>query len=201
MVELERPIYSLDFLDLHFDIHSINKKTSLDSKKYQLPNVSDYIETEKFCKVFVGWSSDAMHFQFVSSRGFGNGDKIHLGIDTRDLKSALILHRFCHLFEANVQDKGHLFFEKTRFRRPDDAHELCSSSLLKIEKEEGIRKQSIRLEIPKNCLHGFDPNRFDRLGFFYVVEKKMGARQDFCMSYQVWNVFDAPGLWQTLHLK
>ena len=200
MIELERPLYSLDFLDLQFDIYSLNKKSSLDSKKYQLPNMADFIESEKFCKVFVAWSNEAMHFQFVSSRGFSNGDKIHLGLDTRDLKSALILHRFCHLFELSVQEKLH-FFEKTRFRRADDSHELCLSSKLRVEKEKGVRKESITMQIPKICLHGFDPTRFNRLGFFYVVEKKMGARQDFCMSNQVWEIFDAPNLWQTLHLK
>lgn len=200
MIQLQNPIYSLDLLDLHFDLHELEKKSSVDSKLYQLPDMADFIESDSFCKVFSAWSQEGLYFSFVFSKGTFIGDKIHLGIDTRDIKNVYLIHQFCHLFEVNLLQKP-TFFEKTRFRRSDDAHELCLSSDLLCEKEKGMKKESVHLRIPKKCLHGFDPTRFDRMGFFYVIEKKMGAVQNFCMSNRVWEVFEAPNLWQTMHLK
>lgn len=199
MIDLDRPLLTPDFFDLHFDLNFSTAK-SIDSNTFLLKNMARLLEQDAFCKCYAAWSPKGLRFDFVSSNTFVKGDQILIAIDTRDLKTAHMIHKHCHLFRYTFDEKTPTFVEITHFRRREDSHELCDPTQLETGFSKGLRKQSVQLFIPSSCLVGFDPARFDRLGLHYALEKKLGKRQDFSLSHEIWAPLSNPSLWPTMHL-
>ncbi len=106
---------------------------------------------------------------------FQAGDSVELFFDTRDVKTSGFNTKFCHHFyflpEA-IENEGEAIQagEATRFRT-EDVHELCSPQLLEVKTTKGGKEVKMDIFIPKECLHGYDPSLFERLGFTYRINR------------------------------
>jgi hypothetical protein len=89
--------------------------------------------------------------------------------------------------------------ELTRFRS-EDVHELCQGSALQVNTQKKRDGYSLQIFIPSNCLFGYDPEQFDRLGFTYRINRADGSPQHFCVSTEDYAIEQNPSLWSSMRL-
>jgi len=183
------------------------------SKKHFLPDLTEFHAAQSFADVAVGWNEEGFFATFYVKEpireiffpDFQDGDAIELFIDTRDVKTSGFNTRFCHHFyflpEPLETEEGATIQtgEITRFRT-EDAHELCDPSLLYVDCEKGRKDYRLHVFIPSECLNGFDPGQFDRLGFTYRIHRFKGNPQFFSASSEDFSIEQQPSLWASLKL-
>jgi hypothetical protein len=165
-----------------------------------------------WAEVFIGWEKKGIrllicvdgHFHEAQYPNLMEGDSIELFFDTRDVKTAGYPTRFCHHFfflpERIPYDGGAIQAgEMTRFRS-DERHELCDPSLLNIEVVKEKKETHVHIFIPSECLYGYDPNLFDRLGFTYRFNRSNGMKQYFSVTDTDFSIENQPSLWASLKL-
>ena len=89
--------------------------------------------------------------------------------------------------------------ELTRFRT-EDAHVLCDPMALKVQAKSKGSTQVVNLFIPLQCLHGYDPEQFARLGFSYRINRAEGFPQHFSVTTEDYQIEEQPSLWSSLRL-
>jgi len=173
-----------------------------------LPDTSGWTHEEAFARIAITWSDGglAVYVQVkkpleeVQFPHFRDGDSVELMFDTRDLKSALSVHQFCHHFVFYPEEmEGIQAQEITRFRS-DDAHERADSAFFGVETTVSKRSYEMEIQLPKRVLHGYRPKEFSRLGFAYRINRPSGDPQHFFLSSHSFNVEKHPGLWASLEL-
>jgi hypothetical protein len=155
-----------------------------------LPNLSPLSVEKGFAEVLGYWNAKGLFFlvevdqPFQEARlpRYQDGDAFELMIDTRDLKTAGFLTRFCHHFVFLPQPVEGVQAQEVTHFRTEDRHELCGPTDLKIETNLGRRSYSLKIFVPSQCLHGYDPKTFKRLGLTYVVHRFGGESQHFSLS-------------------
>lgn len=199
----------VNFFALSCDCKRLLKREAVPSvKTHLLPSTSGLCDEQHFADVAIGWHDEGLGFQIYVKHPFARsvypdvtkGDSVELMIDTRDLKSAGFNTRFCHHFyflPKEVED--HQQGEITHFRT-EDRHPLCDSTLLKSEVIMGTREYSLRIFIPAECLFGYDPRQFNRIGFTYRINRAGDAPQHFSVSTNEFNIDQQPALWASLQL-
>jgi hypothetical protein len=206
------PLSPLNFFELGLDCHSINEtkwKDAIDSKSYLLPDMGWLTNEENPYKFYLGWCDAGIAFMLETKEPFdhpeypnvSDGDSLDLFFDTRDLKNVGSLTRFCHHFyflphKIDTHDRG----EITRFRQ-EEAHELCDPKDLELHIVKKGSTTKMKGFIPKNCLFGFDPNQFKRLGFSYRINQKYTGPIHFSVKSQEYNVEQESAMWASLNLK
>ena len=180
-------------------------------KKHFLPDVSLFYEQLPFAEVALGWHEKGIQFEAHLNGPFNKpdfpnfaaADSIELFFDTRDVKTTGYITRFCHHFYFLPNPVTHeetlQAGEITRFRS-DDVHALCDSSLLRVKAEVMKKRCRVKIFIPSECLHGYDPIQFDRLGFTYRINRIDGASQNFSASGADFSIESQPSLWASFKL-
>lgn len=176
--------------------------------KNALPNTGKLCHEYDFAEVAMGWHEEGLAFHIQVNQPYTQshypmverGDSVELFIDTRDLKSAGFNTRFCHHFvflPKSVED--HQWEERTHFRT-EDSHPLCDPSL--IECKTTIKRDGYRMKIfiPAQCLHGYDPKQCDRIGFTYRINRAEGRPQHFSIVSQEYQIDQQPSLWASIKL-
>lgn len=207
-----RPI---NFFPLSVDCHRLENYSfpSPLSQRYLLPDTSPLCKEDSFATVKMGWSEEGVAIDLnVHSRmeqvvlpEIHLGDGIELFFDTRDRKSAGANTRFCHHFGflpkeyrgSNAYD-GLIASELTRFRT-EDKHEHCPPQDLLVESTMTRSSYHMLIFIPSHCLHGFDPNQFDRMGFTYRMNRS-GKPQHFHIVSEEFSIDQHPAQWASLRL-
>ena len=202
------PLTPLHFFSLHHEIPKLPQKHkgSLGDRAF-LPDVSGLSDEKKEAEVSLAWSEEGMLVELKVEGDFDHpvypqledGDSFELFIDTRDLKTAGFNHRFCHhfyLFPSKIEGAPQAG-EITRFRT-EDSHDHCDPEELQVV---ALKKGCWQLWIPKNCLVGYDPQQFDRVGIGYRLNRwaKRG-RQHFAVHSREYAVDQQPGLWSSMRL-
>lgn len=178
-------------------------------KPYILPDMSFLFDEDKFADVAMGWSEKGLFFDILvdtaaSESFFPNyrdGDCVEIFIDTRDLKNAGFATRFCHhfiFFPLPVQ--GIVAQEMSRFRT-DDMHELCDPKDLICHSDILSSSYRMRIAIPADCLTGYDPVAFNRIGFTYMISRSQEPSQHFVVSSYDYVIEQHPSLWSSCLLK
>ncbi len=209
-IEQAEPFVMAQFFQVYFDM--AKAKTLPAKKKYQkpflLPDTSDLLLEDRFADVSSCYNGNGIGVSILVNKPFEDvsfpqvtyGDSLELFIDTRDLKSARILHKFCHHFVFFPKDvAGVQAMELTKFRG-DDTHELCQSSDLHVSTTFHKKSYEMDVWIDQKALFGFDPSRFDRLGFSYRINQKKGESQHFNVSSKDATFEKHPNLWGTFNL-
>lgn len=199
----------LNFFSISADCQYLTTKDRIPStSSYRLPDTNSLSHEYTFAKVSMGWHEEGLGFfiqvdqKYIKSYfpDVQKGDSIELFIDTRDLKSAGFNTRFCHHFfflpEA-VEDR--LCGEITRFRTEDN-HPLCDSQLLLCETKLEKDSYKMKIFIPAQCLVGYDPRQFNRVGFTYRINRMGGNSQHFSVLSQDYQIDQNPSLWGSLQL-
>lgn len=209
---LENSSFSLNpvhFFALSCDCRALSDKDQVPSlTAYALPSTHRLTQEDSFAKLAMGWHEEgiALHIQVnqapthLSYPHIEQGDSVELFFDTRDLKSSGFNTRFCHHFFFLPQavdgiSKG----EKTHFRT-EDSHPLCDSQALHCQTQ--VKKESYQMKIfiPSQCLYGYDPKQFDRLGFTYRINRAGDAPQHFAVVSQDYQIEQQPSLWGSIQL-
>jgi len=199
----------VNFFALGCDCHYLAKKDKVPHLTQQaLPSTQRLTQENGFAKVAMGWHEEGIGFQIhidqplirVSYPEMTKADSVELFIDTRDLKSAGFNTRFCHHFfflgeAVDGVDRG----EITHFRT-EDSHPLCDPKLLIVHSQLGRQDYKLKIFIPTQCLYGYDPKQFDRLGFTYRINRVGGKPQHFSVVSQDYQIDQQPSLWASLKL-
>jgi len=201
------PILPIDFFQVTLDLHSYDGKEKW-KKKHLLPDFSELLFDPVFANVFMGYSQKGLYFHVAFSKPFQDcqfpdhrkGDSVEIFIDTRDLKSAGFLTKFCHHFVFLPKEIDGVHAQEITTFRTDDRHELCDPSLLKVQGEFKRRSYSLDLFIPSECLEGYEPSEFDRLGFTYRINQADGDPQHFNLSSDYLSVEKESKRWSTMQI-
>lgn len=174
-------------------------------KKFLLPDASIILGEEKFADVFFFWNEEGIGivcdvqipFTDCLYPRFEEGDCLEVFIDTRDLKEAGAVHRFCHHFLfLPTEVQGVRALEITHFRG-EDKHPLADPSLLIVEAEFGTKSYSLYTHIAKEALYGYDPATFRKVGASYRLRRARSNPQHFPTSF----IERFPSLWSTIILE
>lgn len=210
------PITPVNFFQLSAECHLLSRQrsdsfpsiTKQNFRKYQLPDTAALCAEESFVEVAMGWMAEGLELMIkVDSpfkKGFypdvTRGDSVELFIDTRDVKTSGFNTRFCHHFFFLAEGvEGHMAGELTHFRT-EDVHPLCDADELKVKALTQKSNYVLNIFIPSNCLHGYDPEQFNRLGFTYRVNRSEGFPQHFSVVTDDYQVDQQPSLWASLKL-
>lgn len=213
--DLSFSIEPVNFFQFSLDLYhfvaepfsSIGKRLCQD--RYRLPDLASLSGTVSFADVYMGWSLEgiAVHamihepFRRCSYPDVARGDALEIFVDTRDVKTSGFNTRYCHHFFCLPEAiDGHQAGELTHFRT-EDAHDWCSADELISKATLHQDSYSLTLFIPSNCLTGYDPEHFDRLGFNYKVNRAAGEAQNFSASSREFQIEQQPSLWASLKLK
>lgn len=199
----------VNFFALSCDCYYLPKQELFPSfSKHLLPNTSRLCHEDTFARVAMGWREEGIGFHIQISQPstqsifpqFDRGDSVELMLDTRDVKTAGFNTRFCHHFyflpEAIEGQQGG---EVTHFRT-EDSHPLCDPQHLQCETKQGSSDYKMKIFIPSQCLYGYDPKQFDRIGFTYRINRAGGRPQHFSVSSQDYQIEQQPALWSSVRL-
>lgn len=208
----ENEFFSLNpvhFFALSCDCHYLSKKEQVPSfTHYALPSTERLTREDNFAKVAIGWHEEGVAVQIQvnqpASQSFypeiEQGDSVELFFDTRDLKSTGFNTRFCHHFFFLPQAvEGVTKGEKTHFRT-EDRHPLCDPQALYCQAQLKKHDYQMKIFIPTQCLYGYDPKQFDRLGFTYRIHRHEGDPQHFAVVSHDYQIDQQPSLWGSLRL-
>lgn len=198
----------VQFFGISADCLFLAKGALKADKSYLLPCTSNLLDEETFADVYAAWNFEKLSFLIdvhkpfthVGEEDIRKGDSLELFIDTRDLKSKGTVSRFCHHFicyAAPIQ--GFYGREVTRFRN-EDVHRLCHPEDLTVIPRIKNNSYTLEIEIPAQCLAGFDPMSFPRLGFTYRINRTEGLPQNFAVSSEECAIEQHPASWGTLKL-
>lgn len=205
------PLNPINFFQIGFDCKSIDAKswsTKIEKAEFKVPDTSELSVEESFADVHMGWNADGLYFsvflhvpfQQANYPNYDRGDSVELFIDTRDVKTSGFNTRFCHHFFFLPADvDGVQAAEVTRFRT-EDVHELCDPKELKVLTDFSKKSYLIKIFIPSQCLYGYDPEQFDRLGFTYRINRHGGSSQHFSVSSLEYPIEQQPSLWSSVRL-
>jgi hypothetical protein len=200
----------IDFFNLSLDVpyFSSSKTSKLFRKSHILPDTSELLGEESFAEIAMGWSEEGLFFEAFIKKPFDKvlypefrkGDSLELLIDTRDLKTAGFVTKFCHHFLILPKEiEGEVSQEITHFRT-EDAHVPCDASDIKVEASFDRKDYRLKIFLPSHCLHGYDPASFDRIGFTYRINRFEGEAQHFSVSSDEFVVEQNPSLWSSIKL-
>jgi hypothetical protein len=203
------PLLPVDFFSIRADLKYGEKfPTTWSRRPFILPDTSELLGEEKFAEIALAWNEHALLAEITVEKPFeqcfyprfSEGDSIELFIDTRDMKSAGFLTRFCHHFVFLPQEVGGIKAQEITHFRTEDTHPLCDAEELLVETKIHSSQYTTRLTIPASCLHGYDPLSFDRLGFTYRINRKTADPQHFSVSSRYYSIEQHPSLWASLKL-
>lgn len=206
------PITPINFFQIGVECLKLEsgfpKISAKNRQKYLLPNTSELCAEWSFAEVAMGWNSEGVEFfisvdQAVHRVAYPNitqGDSVELFIDTRDVKTSGFNTRFCHhFFFLPEAVEGQQAGEITRFRG-EETHELCDPSELSVKASLKSSGYTLQIFIPRSCLHGYDPEQFNRLGFSYRINRSSGPPQHFSVVSDEYTIEQQPSLWGSVRL-
>lgn len=201
----------VNFFQLNVDCHQVGEafpRLQAPPKQYYLPDLSDLCSEPTFGKVAMGWNKEGLEFLLESGKpvrhcyypDVARGDSLELFIDTRDVKTAGFNTRFCHhFFFLPEAIEGHIAGETTRFRT-EDVHELCDPKELRVKAQIKANSYTLNIFIPAQCLYGYDPEQFGRIGFTYRINRPDGPSQHFSVVTEDYQIDQQPSLWSSVNL-
>jgi hypothetical protein len=214
-MESSVPFTPINFFHLNMDCLSLPSSNkgpfALSSKNYQkylLPNTSGLTSEDAFAEVALGWNPEGLELYAVVHEPYlrsiypqiDKGDSLELCIDTRDVKTSGYNTPYCHHFFFLPEPvEGRQAGELTKFRT-EDAHELCNSEELIVKSSIKSKEYQMQCFIPASCLHGYDPEQFDRLGMTYRINRANGHSQHFSVVAEDFKFQEQPSLWASLRL-
>lgn len=210
------PIAPINFFQIGADssyLEGLNFQTfpklnGANYRKYLLPDTSALCCETSFAKVALGWHEEGLELYVAVDKPFyqarypevDRGDSFEVFMDTRDIKTTGFNTRFCHHFFFLAEAvEGHQCGEITRFRT-EDSHPLCDPKELKVKSQCKPSSYSLNIFIPKNCLHGYDPAEFARLGLAYRLNQSHGPAQHFSVTSDDYTIDQQPSLWSSIRL-
>ncbi|HSX04751.1 MAG TPA: hypothetical protein VLG76_08500 [Rhabdochlamydiaceae bacterium] len=209
LLEKIPPLLPMDFFSLSCDLEFVKESSRPLKKQHRLQGTSELLAEEAFATCYLGWNEEGIFFEAHVDVPFENcyfpnfreGDSLELFIDTRDLKTAGFLTRFCHHFVFLPKAIEEIKSQEITHFRTEDSHPLADAHLLKNDAEFHAKKYELKIFIPSDCLCGYDPNAFDRMGFTYRINRVGNQPQHFSVSSHNFSIEKHPSLWASFKLS
>jgi hypothetical protein len=205
-------ISPVNFFQFQFECKHVEngfpKLNSRNCKKFLLPSLAALMAEVSFAEIAMGWNNEGIEIYLQTESQFhhayypdvAKGDSLELFFDTRDVKTAGFNHKFCHhFFFLPEACEGFIAGEITHFRT-EDSHPLCNAEELKVQSKLRNFGYDLHAFIPKECLHGYDPEQFHRIGFTYRINRTGGPPQHFAISSEDYPIDQNPALWSSFTL-
>jgi len=192
--------------------HSVGLLKSLDldqpfKKDFELTSISSLLDESPFADIGIRWHMDGImvfaevkkSFSDTDITHFAKGDALEIFIDTKNIKTAVSIHKFCHHFVCMAKEKdGVQAQEITRFRL-EDSHPLAKTEHIPIHSSFTKSSYSMNIWLSKDILHGYDPSQYPSIGFEYRLHGSRMPPQHFSLSKDI-NFDKHPALWSELKL-
>jgi hypothetical protein len=202
----------INFFQIGADCHKLKgafpSLIKAKDNRFAMPDMSALNGDDSFATLFLGWSLEGIEAHVIIEEpvnvsvypNITSGDSVELFFDTRNVKTSGFNTKFCHhfFFLPEAVD-GHMKGEITSFRS-EDSHELADPSDLIVKTKKSPKGYSLEIFIPSCCLHGYDPEQFEKLGFTYRINRAMGEPQHFSVISAEYQLEEQPSLWSTLNL-
>jgi hypothetical protein len=133
-----------------------------------------------------------------------SSDGITLWLDTRDARTSHRASRYCHQFHflptGGGPERDEPSFSQSKINRALQDAPLCEPNNAPFRFS--TRKTGYLLEafLPAAVLHGYDPEQYPRLGFYYVVRDAELGDQVLSAGSE-FPYWEDPTLWSVLELK
>lgn len=209
---LENESFSLNpihFFAIACDCHALSKKDQIPlMATHELPSTDSITDEQRFAKIAMGWHAEGLALTIQVNRAatlstfpeVSTGDSVELFLDTRDVKTSGFNTRFCHHFFFLPQAvEGVTKGEITHFRT-EDSHPLCDPQSLECQTQLKKNGYEMKIFIPTQCLYGYDPKQFDRLGWSYRINRAEGLPQHFAVVSPDYQIEQQPSLWGSIKL-
>lgn len=177
-------------------------------KRHLLPEFSGLLGEVHFANVALAWNEEAILIEAEIKKPFeeafypdyAKGDALEFFFDTRDLKTAGAVTRFCHHFVILPKEVQGVRAQEVSKFRAEDSHPLCDPEDVYVEADFHANRYELKIVFPSSVLHGYDPSLFDRLGFTYRVTRPKGESDHFSLSSLFYKIQQQPNLWASLKL-
>ena len=174
-------------------------------KPYLLQDMSDILNENPFADVAMAWNAKGLLFTVKVHQAFKEsffpnikrGDSIELFIDTRNLKSAGSVTRFCHHFVFFPKETDECVASEITRMRADDSRPLADPQDLYVSTDFTKRSYTTEITISRDALYGYDPDQFKQLGLTYRINRAGGYPQHFALSSHEYALEKHPALWAT----
>ncbi len=184
---------------------SIKKKKSW----YVLPDIASLEAEDSFVTIKFRFTEDELSFRFEVDHPFQEavfpqvekGDGIELFLDTRDMKNAKAITKFCHHFVfLPAEVDGIWAAEVTKFRS-DETHPYPDHEQIKPQVSHTKNGYALEVLLTKDTLFGYDPTTFSRIGFACRVHRKGKTPYFFGPDERDLSLASAPDTWPSVHLR
>jgi hypothetical protein len=179
----------------------------------RLPSLAQMAERHSFGEVSLAWNDNGLAVS-VSVRGRSTrlqcdpekptvSDGLRLWIDTRDTHSVHRATRFCQLFDVlpaggGEDGRGAVITQRPISRAADEPPPV-DMDLIPLQSEVLTGGYDLEVWLPAAALHGFDPDRQPRLGFFYAIHDSELGLQTLSVGPEFPYASD-PSLWSSIQL-
>ncbi len=195
------PFFPSDFFDVEIAL-SKKKGATL------LPDFSHLLGEESFAKCSMSCIEGRLELFFdVKSPfvdcfypAFSKGDALEIMIDTRNIKSASVMHKFGHHFVILPKEvDGLRAVEITKFHG-EDKRPLADPSSIVVESQFSSKGYQLKVVFEEGSLFGFDPAVSPKIGFAFQLHRTGEPSMHFSVSSKYFKIEKAPALWATIHL-
>ncbi len=194
-------------LPLHF--FEVELEFDLGEKPILIEGNSEFLDEESFSEVRAAFSEGGISLEIKVLKSFEKavfpdvekGDGFELFVDTRGIRDALIVHKYCHHFVFLPKEvDGVIAAEVTRFKT-NDKRELSKKESLKVTAQFSRSHYTMQAFIPDEALYGYDPKEYSTLRMAYIVHRGANHPNHFPKSNDELNVKDHPSLWAQVQLQ
>jgi len=196
------PICPLHFFDVTLTFKKGKKLALIDSK-------GEFLGEESFSELLVSFSEEGVSLQLKVSKPFEKavfkeiekGDGFEFFIDTRGVKEALIIHKYCHHFLFLPKEVDGIWgVEVTKFRQ-GDKRELARKESLKVESLFSKSGYKMDIFIPADSLFGYDLSDSTSLKIAYIVHRGSLRPNYFPKSGEEFTISSHPSLWANVLIE
>lgn len=196
-------ISGLNFFSYLFPLYPKDKK--LEDKKYLIEDLSSYKQNKQLFKVYSSYDDQGLYFYFAfdfpfqesNETDFRKGDSVEIFLDTRDNKNSVSMTKFCHHFVFFPESK--IGKEVTNFRL-EDRHDFCDSKAFTCKSGFMNKSYFFEIFIPSYCLHGYDLNEFDKIGFCCRINRFKEDPLYLNVLSEEFAIEKSPSLWASFEL-
>lgn len=189
-----------------------SSKLELD-EDYHLPCFGEFDQQKPFADLRIAWSSEGLLLTchvagkkkstWCRSTQLLESDGLQLWVDTRNTGNVHRATKFCHWFVvlpfSGAAKKDRPVASMLKINRAKEDSPALNRQPLKLHSQLAPDGYLIKALIPAACLHGWNPEEQQQLGFAYaVVDRELGW-QTLAVGPEM-PISEDPSLWQTMEL-
>jgi hypothetical protein len=179
----------------------------------RIDNFAAMDERQNFADVSLAWNEHGLGLQ-VNVTGKSNppqgdsarprgSDGATLWLDMRDARTSHRASRYCHQFHflaaGGGADRDEPAFVQTKINRALEDAPLAAAGSVPLRVATRTDGYLLEALLPAAVLHGYDPEQYPRLGFFYSVRDDELGEQILSVGPE-FPFWEDPTLWSVLEL-